>query len=302
MAIHMSPTTANSMTNGSLPSTNVYHFRRHDIGWKDLNKSKFYLIIPCASVTVRGILFPLHLVKTQLQSRELNHNITMRSICKRIVQNEGIAGFYKGFGVSMIGLINSPIYTSAFEASREIIYDKLQQTNIHDNYNINNETLHTLSAFTGGIFATCAVQTVQTPIEVISQKRMVLLHSETNKSPLLILRELLNENVGDSYSSKNSNIFNNRYLVKTRQFFGLWRGFSLGLISHAPKSAIIWSTFFINKNFFYSILYSNKNIENIYNYNYNDTPQWQKSLITFISAGMAGGIAAWITMPLDTVS
>ena len=291
-------------------NVNLSKFHHHDVGWRDLNKSKFYFLIPFGSLSVRVIIFPFSLVKTQLQARQLqavgssnvSNKITMTSVIKRIIANEGIFGFYKGFGVSLLGLINGPIYTTTFEISRETIYDNLKKYFGNNNYTYNNNnnnsknnnkhlmnlsfgdaSLKTLSYLLGGFSGSCVAQTIQTPIDVISQRRMVIKHNEVNKSPFTILKDLLNENPNET---------------RFRSFLGLWRGYYVSVLTYAPLSGIVWAGFFTNKHF----LFSKFNIiSNETDREKEISPQWQRSSLTFIAAGSAGAAGAWLTMPLDTV-
>ena len=211
----------------------------------------------------------MSLIKTQLQSRNIlkNEKPSIRSTIKRIFKHEGITGFYKGFSISLLGLISGPVYVTTFEISRENIRNTIH--NIIPTYS------QPISATCGGLIATSFAQMIQTPIDIISQKRMV------------------NKYI-DKIELNSMDIIRN--IIKEDGLKGLYRGLSLSIFTYAPTSALVWGSYYYLKNKC-SKMYINKlNINNN-----NNSILYKQYSIYFICGGFSGCCSSFITMPIDTI-
>ena len=66
------------------------------VGWARLDKTKFYIFAPLASLLTRLILYPTNLVKTRLQaqSTDVIYKGTWDAF-RKIVRYEGVGALYK---------------------------------------------------------------------------------------------------------------------------------------------------------------------------------------------------------------
>jgi hypothetical protein len=88
------------------------------------------------------ITMPLEVVKTQLQSSRIARKTGPLQIAKRIMQNDGVYGFFKGLQPMLVGIIpTKAIYFWAYAASKEKLCEKLGNSPLN----------HLLSAFAAGI-------------------------------------------------------------------------------------------------------------------------------------------------------
>ena len=42
-----------------------------EVGWSDLNLSKFYLMMPVSSMLMRALVYPIQLIKTRIQASKV---------------------------------------------------------------------------------------------------------------------------------------------------------------------------------------------------------------------------------------
>ncbi|KAG6439247.1 hypothetical protein O3G_MSEX000614 [Manduca sexta] len=78
-----------------------------NIEWSMMDKSKFFPLYTFSSFTVRCALYPLTLVKTQIQvqrKKEAYSGVT--DAITKIYRNEGISGLYRGFWLSSVSIIS----------------------------------------------------------------------------------------------------------------------------------------------------------------------------------------------------
>eukprot|EP01031_Cornospumella_fuschlensis_P008588 gene8588-10586_t len=68
------------------------------------------------------LTIPLEVVKTQLQSSVLSKKTTALDVCKRIWQQDGPKGFFRGLQPLLVGIIPTrAIYFWAYGSSKEIL-------------------------------------------------------------------------------------------------------------------------------------------------------------------------------------
>ena len=226
-----------------------------DVKWNDLNKTKLYALLPLRTLTVRCIIFPMSLIKTQIQSRNVLINVkpTITSRIRDIFKHEGVTGFYKGFRVSLLCLMVGPVYSATLETTRQYMD------------NITYHYIPIFSSFVGGFMAQSITQICITPIDIISQKKMV--DPCTNEWQII------------------------QNIVKEDGFRGFFRGLSLSICTHAPTAAIVWgSNNYLTNKCYHSFIQNNDSISLFSQY-----------LMYFNCAGISGSIASFITMPMDTI-
>ncbi|PIN20018.1 putative mitochondrial carrier protein [Handroanthus impetiginosus] len=132
---------------------------------------------------------------------------------------------------------------------------------------------------TAGLTASMAAQLVWTPIDVVSQRLMV--------------------QGGCSYPSSRAvglNKYNGRVdafrkIISTDGVRGLYRGFGISILTYAPSNAVWWASYSIAHRSIWSSI-GNDNGGSGY-----------KTVLAVqgLSAAMASGASALVTMPLDTI-
>jgi hypothetical protein len=67
-----------------------------DVGWAQLDLAKFFTYSTMGLMGARSAVYPLLLLKTQLQAGANTHGESMWSVGKRIVRAQGVIGLYRG--------------------------------------------------------------------------------------------------------------------------------------------------------------------------------------------------------------
>lgn len=113
-----------------------------------------------SSFSVRCALFPLTVVKTQLQVQHKNDVYKGMVDCGiKIYKAEGIRGLYRGFWISSVQIVSGVFYISTYEGVRHILTQKGCGANT--------------KAIVAGGAASLIGQTIIVPFDVISQHIMV---------------------------------------------------------------------------------------------------------------------------------
>ena len=135
----------------------------------------------------------------------------------------------------------------------------------------NNDTLIApLSSGISGILASTSQLLICTPFDIISQQRMIL---KGNDMHSIKARDILRKVVSEEKS-----------------VFGLWRGLTVSLMTYAPTSGIVWSTYRYIKPKLHQIMFAD-----------GDNVDAEHAMLNFVSGGISGGIGGLLTMPLDTI-
>ncbi|KAI5078754.1 hypothetical protein GOP47_0006425 [Adiantum capillus-veneris] len=135
-----------------------------------------------------------------------------------------------------------------------------------------------------GLSASMAAQLVWTPVDVISQRLMVQGNHRTS-SPVCKYRGGL-----DAF----------RTILRMDGLRGLYRGFGMSIMTYAPSSALWWVTYCVTQRILWKTLG--------FGMNRNPDGEEQGRLsspllvgVQGVSAACAGGVAAILTTPLDTI-
>lgn len=231
------------------------------IEWDDMDKKRFFGFGAMLSFAVRTSVYPSHLVKTRLQMQHQNslYNGTWDAL-KKIIKYEGVRGLYKGFGVNLISIGSEQMYILSYEMMRKTCE------------NMDN-TPRTL--ISGG-FASLVSQTIRVPIDVLSQKTMMLglaVDAKTKSKPVRF---------NDVFQLAQQTYHNHG-------FFGFYRGYVASLLTFVPNSALWWTFYHNYTEVIASFL--------------NNSLQLQVPVLAIqaFSGSCAGCSAAFITNPMDTV-
>lgn len=173
-----------------------------------------------SSFSVRCALFPLTVIKTQLQVQFKNDVYKGMIDCGcKIYKSEGVRGLYRGFWVSSFQIISGVFYISTYEGVRHILTQK----------GAGDKT----KAILAGGAASLVGQTIIVPFDVISQHMMVLgmnAHG-TAINPL-----------GINTAAKKSELAIKiaKEIFKRDGLTGYYRGYTASLLAYVPNSALWW--------------------------------------------------------------
>ena len=317
--------------------SSVRRVEKVDVNWNDLNKKKFYTIVPLASVAARFLVFPLSMVKVHAQTQYIqsnNNNYKPQKpiqIAKNIYHTHGFTGFYRGFTVHFMGVLSGPVYATLLELSNQQCHNYFFKTHAFTYLNPNRHYIvkKGISGFISGTIAAIVAMTIQTPFDVLAQFRMVSLKGITDNTHIHTQQQinLESQNMRNTVKDLPKNSTQNRNLSKkeikilklkesnrTIDIFkrlmledgitSLWRGYTMAVITYVPTSSILWGVYYLNKSTIYHFLKINDNTYNIMNPSIDKAYHYsfkRDTLICYMSGFMAGIVASWITMPLDTI-
>lgn len=258
-----------------------------EINWEMLDKSKFFFLGAALFSGVSAVLYPAVLLKTRQQVAQ--SQLSCMRTAFSIVSNEGFRALYRGFGTSLMGTIPArALYMGALEVTKSNVGAATVGLGFSE------PTAATISNAAAGLSAAMAAQLVWTPIDVVSQRLMVqgavTCHgnsSLSNVSPCKYLNGI------DAF----------RKILSTEGPRGLYRGFGISILTYAPSNAVWWASYSVTQRMVWGgvrCYFCKKDEEE------NELSTFRPDSRTImavqgVSAAMAGGMSAVITMPLDTI-
>ncbi|GAB0094874.1 Solute carrier family 25 member 44 [Sergentomyia squamirostris] len=234
------------------------------IEWEMMDKAKFFPLSMLSSFTVRCCLYPLTVIKTQLQVQFKNDVYNgMVDAGRKIYKSDGISGLYRGFWISSVQLVSGVFYISTYESVRHVM----------GQYGVGQRT----KAFVAGGCASVIGQTMIVPFDVISQHMMVLGMPAAQKG---ILNPL---GIKPQQGRVRLAVNITREIYRRDGFLGFYRGYTASLMNYVPNSALWWAFYHLYQDQLYRIL-----------------PDWSSHLLVQCIAGSFGGFTTTlITNPLD---
>jgi solute carrier family 25 protein 44 len=238
-----------------------------EIDWNMLDKSKFFILGAALFSGVSFALYPMVVLKTRQQV--LNNQIPCFKLSISIMRNEGLRGFYRGFGTSLMGTIPArALYMGALELTKSSIGSATLKLGFSES------TAAAIANSAAGLSSAMAAQLVWTPVDVVSQRLMVQ----------------------GQVGIKNCNKYCNgldalRKIMYADGVKGLYRGFGISIFTYAPSNAVWWGS--------YAIIHR-EIWEGISNGGFRADSK-SAVVVQGISAAMASGVSALVTMPLDTI-
>lgn len=204
------------------------------IEWDMMDKQKFFPLSMLSSFTVRCALYPLTVIKTQLQVQFRNDVYSgMVDAAVKIYSKEGSAGLYRGFWISSVQIVSGVFYISTYEGVRHF----LQQ------HGAGNK----VRSLVGGGCASLVGQTIIVPFDVISQHAMVLGmggHGKGSVNPLGIKYD-------SSHSRFRISIDIAKEIMRRDGFGGFYRGYTASLMAYVPNSAMWWAFYHLYQGTFF---------------------------------------------------
>lgn len=258
-------------------SDQIVH-KPEEIDWQMLDKTKFFFLGAGLFSCVSATLYPVVVLKTkqQVSSSHLSSLKTAFSIIKY----EGFRGLYRGFGTSLVGTIPArALYMTALEVTKSKVGANTVKLGFPE------PSAAAIANAVAGLTAALAAQLVWTPIDVISQRLMVQ---------------------GKSCNKYINGIDAFRKIMHTDGPRGLYRGFGISVMTYAPSNAVWWASYSVTQRLVWGGIgsYMSKKDEDS-NENGNVVAIRPDSrtvmAVQGVSAAMAGGVSALVTMPLDTI-
>lgn len=185
-----------------------------DIGWNDLDKSRFYFFSTFFLLGTRFSLYPIMLVKTRMQALDQRKGLIATG--RHVVQTEGIRGLYRGCAPMTLAIVpTQTTYVSVLEWVRGSMSTSLKGR-------LGHEAIETMASnlVAGGV-ASCASAALGVPIDVVVQRMQLGLEGRSSTSFFSVLKSV----------------------VSVEGFAGLYRGYLASLSVYVPTSAIWWSTY-----------------------------------------------------------
>ncbi|KAE8665556.1 PHD finger protein ALFIN-LIKE 4-like [Hibiscus syriacus] len=253
-----------------------------DIDWHMLDKSKFFFLGGALFSGVSAALYPIVVLKTRQQVASTQ--VSCFKMCFTIMKYEGFRGFYRGFGTSLMGTIPA---RSLYMGALEVTKSSVGTATVSLGYSDTSATA--ISNAAAGLSSAMAAQLVWTPIDVVSQRLMVQGYNDVNSS----------KNVNNVNFCRYRNGFDAfRKILYADGPKGLYRGFGISILTYAPSNAVWWASYSVAHKFIWSGIGCSlcKKDESGFR------PE-SKAFVAVqgVSAAMASGVSALITMPLDTI-
>lgn len=264
-----------------------------DIDWQMLDKSKFFFLGAALFSGVSATLYPVVVLKTRQQISQTQVSSIKTAIS--ILRYEGIRGLYRGFGTSLTGTIPArALYMTALEVTKSNVGIATVQLGFPE------PTAAAIANAVAGLSAAMAAQLVWTPVDVVSQRLMVQGGNNFNSSSNI-------RNVSPCKYRSGIDAF--RKILKADGVRGLYRGFGMSIATYAPSNAVWWASYSVTQRLVwggYGWYFRRKDEYKYENGNGNGGNCFRPDTRTVVavqgvSAAMAGGISALLTMPLDTI-
>lgn len=151
-------------------------------GWEDVNLPLFYILSPAPGLLVRLSTYPIQVAKTRMQVSP-HANPTLFATLFRIRRIEGTKSLYRGFAVSVLGVLGDPLYNTALELTRHSLNTKFGESDAkhgaefatspfddpHHPHNRRSASA-AIVPFVSGTAASIACLFVANPVDIASQR------------------------------------------------------------------------------------------------------------------------------------
>ncbi|XP_047169622.1 solute carrier family 25 member 44-like [Vigna umbellata] len=257
-----------------------------EIDWHMLDKSKFFFLGAALFSGVSFTLYPMVVLKTRQQVSSSRFSCLNMSCA--IMRFEGLRGFYKGFGTSLMGTIPArALYMGSLEVTKSNVGTAFLELGFSET------TAVAVANATAGVTSAMAAQLVWTPVDVVSQRLMV----QGSGGSKTILANLNSESYRNGFDAF-------RKILCADGARGFYRGFGISILTYAPSNAFWWTSYSMVHRLIWSAFgsYLSKG-KSESNDNLSGVRPNSKTMVAVqgLSAVMASGVSAIVTMPLDTI-
>ena len=250
-----------------------------EIDWQMLDKSKFFFLGAALFSGVSATLYPVVVLKTRQQVAQ--SQVSCIKSAFSLIRGEGFRALYRGFGTSLMGTIPArALYMAALEVTKSNVGSATVR------FGLAEPTAAAIANAAAGLSAAMSAQLVWTPVDVVSQRLMVQGGCNSSNLKASAFRYI---NGIDAF----------RKIMSTDGPRGLYRGFGISILTYAPSNAVWWGSYSVAQRLVWGgvgYCLSKKGEENALR---PDTKTVM--VVQGVSAAMAGGMSALITMPLDTI-
>ncbi|KAK9054965.1 hypothetical protein SSX86_026044 [Deinandra increscens subsp. villosa] len=236
-----------------------------DIHWETLDKSKFFFLGAALFSGVSSMLYPVAVLKTRQQVL-VNHTPCFK-MAVSILRHEGFKGLYRGFGTSLFGTVPArALYMGTLEMTKSSLGCKTVKMGLSE------AKAAAIANAVAGLSAALASQLVWTPVDVVSQRLMV-------------------------QGGNGGNIDAFKRIIQRNGVKGLYKGFGISILTYAPSNAVWWASYSTAYRSIWRGVHSNglKKEETV------GGISMAVVAVQGLSAMIASGVSALVTMPLDTI-
>lgn len=258
------------------------------IGWEHLDVFKFDAMIAMSTLSIRGALYPITVVRSRLQLQKQNTVYrSMRHAFFDMFRKEGFTGFYRGFFMALPQTGASFLYSNVYEKARDYIQS---HTNI--------KSAAFLSSL-AGVVASTTSQMLFVPTDIVSQHMMIY------NNPSVFLGKHDGQAVMNFLKNDKSRLTLGlkviRAVYRADGIPGFYRGLFSAIFLYAPSALVFWSSYYYFLDCFKYI--RKEVIHPLRNENaYIESEHYRNIFVDQGIAGMlSGAVAAICTNPLDVL-
>jgi solute carrier family 25, member 44 len=234
-----------------------------EVSWEMLDKLRFFLLGAALVSGFSAALYPAVVLKTHLQVAAPQQSAASAAAAA-ILRRDGLRGFYRGFGASLVGTVPArALYMATLETTKSAAGSAAALLGVAEE-----------QAAAGGLSAAVAAQVVWNPVDVISQRLMVQTQAPTAG--------------GRGGYRDGADAF--RKIIRADGVRGLYRGFGASVLTYAPSSAAWWGSYSAAQRQLWRAVEPER-----------QDSRAAAVAVQGLSAAAVGGAAALVTMPLDTV-
>jgi solute carrier family 25 protein 44 len=265
--------------------------------WNEIDKVKFFSVGTLLYSALTIGLHPISVLKIRQQvlnsSKEsldhLKHQQSLKDVFRNVVNTSGTRGLFRGAGIVVsLAIPARVVYITTLEETRHefthIFRGAATQLYSSDRVSAMMPLITSMAGGLAGGIAAMASQVLVVPMDVISQKQMIMSNEQYIKD------------------GRVASII--RSEIQAGGFTSLFRGFGLSLFTSLPTGSVWWATYtgsqhWIDAQF---IKYSSSSSYTTDSNSSSDASWMIRRVTTQVASGMsAAAVAAFLTQPLDVI-
>lgn len=199
------------------------------VKWSDIDKRRFYGIGTVMYTAITLCLHPITVLKTRQQVLSNSENTLKKYSVSHTGLIEKTKIYYRGVGIILLSAIPARgMYIGVLENSREMLSSMLTKTLINQSTPTVDEKklLPVIASISGGLsggLAAMASQSIIVPMDVVSQRQMVMDSS--------------------LYKIEGNALSVIRKIIKSEGYVGFYKGFGMSLFTSLPTGTLWWATY-----------------------------------------------------------